>query len=157
MKTFLTSLFILAGIYMFAESGPTEEFNNKKDAYNVDFTHVKKPLPEKANQLFANNTPAVYTPVKPVVSEAPAKQVVPSENPTAKGLRIYPRAKEGELWVETDTDSKGMDMEIFNSTGTPIYKTRLAESFHKVDLCSFANGRYLIKVGAQTYQLMVIQ
>ena len=28
---------------------------------------------------------------------------------------------------------------------------------YKVDLCNYTNGKYLIKVGGQTYQLMLIQ
>ncbi|MDB5228343.1 MAG: hypothetical protein JWN78_2536 [Bacteroidota bacterium] len=160
MKTFLTSLFILAGIYIFAETGPTEEFNsNARGAYKVDFKNLKRTLPEKENQLFAiNNSPAVYVPVKPTVSESPKQETVSAQKITGKErIRIYPNAKEGELWVETDMATKGLDMEIFNSTGQGVYKTKLAESFHKVDLCNFENGKYLIKVGAQTYQLMVIQ
>lgn len=159
MKTFLTSLFILATIYLFAESNPTEEFNTiTKDAYKVNLQNPKTKLPAKPEQLFAiNNAPAPYVPVKQPVTATVTNESAPTARVSSKEkIRIYPNARDGELWVETDGSLNGTDIEIYNNAGQPVYKTKLAESFHKVDLCSYQNGKYLIKVGAQTYRLMVI-
>jgi hypothetical protein len=141
-------LLVLVTIFLFAGSGP------------VNSSQQKRQLPSRTNLMFAlTNLTASSLPVAP-----PAEKVVLPEMPKAQApvhkLRLVPKDDEAELWIQAESaqenQNEGQELQIYNSAGERVYYTKLKSNLQKVNLCNYKGGKYVIKVGEETFSMMII-
>lgn len=162
MKIFLVVILILMSIYLFSENGPQMKYNVR--TMNHDPQLSTNTLPSRAGMLFASHDMIAnnFTSKVPTPASTPAEAVAPAElnqQPVHTGLTVYPNADEALLWVMADEkqDINGLDIQVFNSAGKRVYYSKMESKSQKVDLCCYENGKYVVKVGGQSYRLMLIQ
>jgi hypothetical protein len=76
--------------------------------------------------------------------------------PTEKGVHIYPNPSTGEFNVKADS-SANKAVEIYSVTGNLMSSFTLdSEGYSQIDLTSFGNGVYIIKVGDEIQKLILL-
>jgi hypothetical protein len=72
---------------------------------------------------------------------------------------MFPNLTEDELWVELDNKKiqRGdLQIEIYNANGEIVYNEKIKHNFHKINVCDFISGTFLVKLG-DSVQKMIIE
>lgn len=74
-------------------------------------------------------------------------------------LALFPKENDAELHLQSLLDKDqilGTEIQIFNSNGERVYVSKFQSEGEKIDLGSFKSGKYTVKVGDQSYSVMII-
>jgi hypothetical protein len=147
-KLMFLLLLVLMTIFLFAGSGNQQQ--RKPNTIEVPATNTLA-APEN---LIASSTPA------PAIEEntQPAASAV-ADIPKHK-LKLVPKDDNAELWIMSDGDngigSAVQEIQIYNSSGERVFYTRLHSAVQKVNLCNYKGGKYVVKIGDEVFNLMII-
>lgn len=74
-------------------------------------------------------------------------------------IRMFSNITEDELWIELDNkllQTQQLSVEIYNASGERVYNSKVEQNLHKVNVCDFTSGTFLVKLG-DSVQKMVIE
>lgn len=76
---------------------------------------------------------------------------------TSENICMFPNLTEDELWVKKNgqqTD-ENVNVEIYNEEGERVYYSKLDYNLHKINLCEFTAGTFLVKVDDAVQKLII--
>ena len=81
------------------------------------------------------------------------KQTISSEN-----ITMFSNSTEDELWVQIKSESvheNDLLVEIFDAYGVRIYNSAIQQNLHKINVCDFSAGTFLVKLGDNVRKLVI--
>ena len=81
------------------------------------------------------------------------KQTISSEN-----ITMFSNSTEDELWVQIKSESvheNELLVEIFDAYGVRIYNSAIQHNLHKINVCDFSAGTFLVKLGDNVRKLVI--
>lgn len=119
----------------------------------------------RAAFLYCYNTASVNTKTvsfgsKPLSSTATYADNVKKETPVVpENVCMFPNLTEDELWVQLNAQTKSvptdLDVEIYNAEGMRVYHSRMEQNLHKINVCDFTSGTFLVKLGDAIQKLVI--
>lgn len=124
------------------------------------FTSASEGLPaNRAAFIFCYNSSSYKNPAEVVLNTKQAtKQKIENKTTKAVNVRMFPNTTEDELWVQVDKNtytSEDLNLEIYNDSGEIIYNSKVEENLHKVNVCDFSAGTFLIRLGDNVQKLVI--
>ncbi|MFN8296048.1 MAG: T9SS type A sorting domain-containing protein [Chitinophagales bacterium] len=84
-----------------------------------------------------------------------------SSNPQtqeSKSICMYPNLTEDELWINIENEAPSanqQNVEIYNSTGERVYYSAVNTALHKINLCDFTAGTFLVKLDDNVQKIII--
>jgi hypothetical protein len=125
--------------FIFSNSNPNAPYSNP--AYAMLNT-------KKDNSVFKNNQTTTVSSFKENTN-----------NISEADVCMYSNTTDDELWIQLNNlqlTEKKLCIEIYNAVGQRVFITSLENHIHKINVCDFSAGTFLIKLG-DTVQKMVIE
>jgi len=119
----------------------------------------------RAAFIFCYNNATTYkNPADAVLSKNINHVTVASETNNKRqqsdnSICMFPNLTEDELWVELDNKKiqRGdLQIEIYNANGEIVYNEKIKHNLHKINVCDFISGTFLVKLG-DSVQKMIIE
>ncbi len=145
--------------YFLSKDKEMQSINNKK-------------LPDNRTAFLFSNNNATSTYTNPAISilkrnskekqsKASVSGFITEEktNKTKKKIYMFSNLTQDELWVQLENKEnvvEKMEIEIYNQQGEIIYQSTIQENLHKINLCDFKNGTFLVKI-EDTLQKIIIE
>ena len=116
----------------------------------------------RAAFIFCYNNSAAYSNPATAVLKAKVnhkstpvlkKQTISSEN-----ITMFSNSTEDELWVQIKSESvheNELLVEIFDAYGVRIYNSAIQHNLHKINVCDFSAGTFLVKLGDNVRKLVI--
>lgn len=130
---------------------------NNRTAFIFD---TKSSAPEYSNPALA----LVSTPNKKHIDNIKTEQASVSsfmENYSneikLENICMFSNNTDDELWIQLNNESRlhNMNVEIYNQEGERIYNSMLADNLHKINVCNFTAGTFLVKLGDNVQKLII--
>lgn len=77
---------------------------------------------------------------------------------TEEDICMYPNITEDELWININNQTESTNqksVEIYNSTGERVYHSTINANLHKINLCEFTAGTFLIKLDDNVQKIII--
>ena len=77
---------------------------------------------------------------------------------TEEDICMYPNITEDELWININNQTESTNqksIEIYNSTGERVYHSTINANLHKISLCEFTAGTFLIKLDDNVQKIII--
>ncbi len=110
-----------------------------------------------------NSIPTYKNPATPVLIEKKSNMQSVIQNRAqekpVENVCLSSNISEDELWVETynkKLQDQQLDLEIYNANGEMVYIKKIEQNLHKINICDFTAGTFLVKFG-DNVQKMVIE
>lgn len=88
-----------------------------------------------------------------------ASEINKKQEQSDNSICMFPNTTEDELWIELDNKKvqRGdLQIEIYNANGEIVYNEKIAHNLHKINVCDFTSGTFLVKLG-DSVQKMIIE
>lgn len=114
----------------------------------------------RAAFIFCYNKTASYkNPAENLLKISAAKKTTqtPVKN-NSENVRMFSNTTEDELWVQLDKHTiqeQELNLEIYNASGQIIYSSKIEQELHKVNVCDFSAGTFLVRLGENVQKLII--
>ena len=108
-----------------------------------------------------NNNTVVKNPATAVLKNKVTHKTMPvvkEQTVSIENISMYPNSTEDELWVQIKSESvheNDLLVEIFDAYGVRIYNSAIQQNLHKINVCDFSAGTFLVKLGDNVRKLVI--
>jgi len=127
--------------------------NSTAFLFNSNISNSSYSNPALAMLITKNNYTSVGKAAPVTVNAIVQKEI------TSDDICMFANLTEDELWVELKNNEflgQKPNVEIYNDCGERIYHSTIEKNLHKINVCDFTSGTFLIKLG-DTAQKMIIE